>query len=342
MLLFWTAVITLQISRQSPADTDTVTTGAQTDQQTAYQDQLTSLLGQVGDFTIGGAKFYLGGTPFFAFGEGQITWILQANGNDGDFSTSTDTPWIRAYGGVGYGKIKNIAQVMKVKKIEKYLTEGGVISRPFTRKTQRKLYYVFEKNTNSTAAMMKAVDIMKNDGYLGDKNDLTVEKTFAITQIIDDSYKYRQEGLEAKAGVIQDILVPYVNSGQTWSTGIGLYAEWQKPLSDRMQLTLDGNFSQIFYYNGSLPTNLFVEAVFNYKVSRDLTLQFGDRMLLTTIAGTCFINSIFFTSRYYLAENIDLSVTASNNNATPDTKLPAEMFNIGLNFTYTVPIDTGY
>jgi hypothetical protein len=263
------------------------------------------------DYSIGGYKYYLGGTHYFAVGETQIGYdYRKASGEGGN-----DVPDLRFFFGAGWGKIFNIAGQTRAKTVEKTLMDDKVINRPFTRQMQKEIESLFERTDNPGVQTREIFQLLRARGFIA--KEPTLEQSFGVMQMIEDSFSYRMEGLEAKGGLLthmlrqaDDISTTEKEKAFDPTLDIAGYVRYYKPFARSLQFTEEGILIQ---HTVPSPTSTiaFSNTALDWKYSRELFLTAYNLLVLMAIDfdkdRITAVEEVGLRGVFYLAEKVSIN-----------------------------------
>jgi len=255
------------------------------------------------DYARYGHKIYLGGSHAFIFGELQLAY---------DFKTAHgagEGPDLGALVGAGYGRVLSIAEATRALTIQKALMDAGTIERKFTRFVQRQIEAIFEQVDSPQQQTKAIIELLQKRGYF--KGQPGYEESMLVLQVIEDSFARRLEGIEVKAGFLNDIGDQRHKDWVNYNGTLALFMEYYKPVSDKTQLTEQVVFLQIVHPEPRvtvISNNLSVD----FKASEALLLTFYDTAALINVPDilTAINNIVGLRLNYYVAEHVSVVVDA--------------------------------
>lgn len=263
------------------------------------------------NYAIGGYKYYMSGTPYFGFGEVQVGYDYRvASAED----TGNTLPDVRLYCGFGWGRVFNIAETTRAKTIEKELMNNNIISKPLSRPVQQEIENIFERSNNAGLQTQEVFQVLRNRGYIN--REPSLEQSFAVMQKIEDSFAYRLEGIEVKAGLLShvvhqgDDLMTKDEEGTIDPTvDMAFYLKWYKPIGNAMQFQEEAILLQ-HVIPSPMSTMLFSNTTFDYKLSKELLMGAYNLLIYTKTSEpeiTIFLDEIGGKLTYYIAEYVTVS-----------------------------------
>ena len=180
-----------------------------------------------------GSKWYLGNSPFFLYtsllGDQAVT-----SGQSGDKGVNS-----RIIGGTGGGRVVDLANWLRAKKVETALIEDGLLDGEVPRKTFEAIIKILRSKKKIIERVLEVNELLSKEGLLKvDKFDL--DTVYLLSEIIEESTDRLESGFEGRLGYGRDISKQNDDEDKSgYITGMLKYA---KPLSDKLELSETVNY----------------------------------------------------------------------------------------------------
>ncbi|MBN1293431.1 MAG: hypothetical protein JXB48_16445 [Candidatus Latescibacteria bacterium] len=184
-----------------------------------------------------GSKRYLGNSPFFLYSsfEGSQYNVTSESKNDGVNTM--------IFGGTGGGRVVDLANYLRAKKVEKALITEGILSGEIPRETFAKVINTLRQKKETLKRVVELNRILSEAGLL-DKDKFDIDTTFLLAEIIDESTDRLESGFEGRFGYAHELSRQDKNDDKvSYLTGMLKYA---KPLTHQLE------FSEVVDYYHSL------------------------------------------------------------------------------------------
>ncbi len=182
----------------------------------------TELLGRynsssaTGSETVGGLdltaltenKFYLSNSKFFGYVGTEAKYVTTINGSSSFGQTAFSTPLIVLAGGMGQGRLIDIANYKRAKNIEKLLLDQNLIPGLFSKNIMMEIISILGGIGSSESKMKKVIETLQRSNQLM-VSSFNLEAYLELQRIVSDNIKTFLTGFEFKCGFRQEVLKPY-------------------------------------------------------------------------------------------------------------------------------------
>ncbi len=189
------------------------------------------------DFSAYGRKWYLTPqSPYFFYSEAQARWEKRDDGS----TDSRDRPATNIAGGIGYGRVVDIASYERIIIVQNELMAAGILRTRIPRAMIRQLLPYYIRSMDHYDRMKETQDILLANGFI-DADDITLDISYEIYDAIASSFDKRKYGLELRAAYFQEISKE--NKDMDKYGYLSFYLKWEYPLGRQHQLSVKADAS---------------------------------------------------------------------------------------------------
>jgi hypothetical protein len=180
---------------------------------------------------------------------------------------------------------------------------------------QREIETTFDQTNNPAVQTREILQLLKNRGYVA--KEPTLEQSFAVLQLIEDSFAYRLEGLEMKWGILSHFVHQADNTLTEDKEGkidpsldLACYLRYYKPISKEIQFSQEGVLVHHMVPSPAM-TTIFSNTTLDDKLDKNILVS-GYNLLILMIQdydpdNKVMMDEIGCKGVYYLAEKVSIN-----------------------------------
>ena len=206
-----------------------------------------------------GSKKYILNSPFFFYSSLIASQNQVSSEQDDDKGVNT-----RIVGGTGAGRVVDLANFIRARKVQNALIKEGVIDGEFSREIMTEVIAVLRQKKETLRRVVELNRLLTSRNVLN-VDQFDIDTTFLLSEIIEESTDRLESGFEGRFGYGRD-LSTQIDDAEKYSYFTGML-KFAKPLSEQVEFSERVDYYESFAGDNQSTSELISLA----KITYDLT-----------------------------------------------------------------------